>query len=213
MTPSEEKGYKVGDLFEVIEEDEYSLGSIVKLVKDDGTRCPKFDLVKGSVLNTVYPNDSDFCLGLEDVLHLAREDKDQDTEPTNESGMQKKELTFDSAAIELSKINSNQVGIDLRKAELEKYLTLAMELVGATVSFGGDTDPESLVITEASQLEEGDIIEIVQLGEDQAYFTEGKTYQVRIVEGSDNAVFVQKDDEGDNYHLDDDTTWRFISRP
>ena len=47
MTPCEEKGYKVGDKFEVIEEDSFTTGSIVELYEDDGTEEPLFKLIAG----------------------------------------------------------------------------------------------------------------------------------------------------------------------
>lgn len=45
MTPCEKLGYKVGDRFEVIDEDNYwdwTVGTIVILIKDDKTDSPKF---------------------------------------------------------------------------------------------------------------------------------------------------------------------------
>lgn len=46
MTPCEKLGYKVGDRFEVIDEDKnvagWGLGTILILCKDDGTDCPGF---------------------------------------------------------------------------------------------------------------------------------------------------------------------------
>ncbi len=44
-----DKGYEVGQVFEVFESDEgaFSLGSIIVLSKDDNSCCPKFDLVQG----------------------------------------------------------------------------------------------------------------------------------------------------------------------
>jgi len=46
MTPCEKLGYKVGDRFEVIDEDKnvagWVLGTILILCKDDGTDCPSF---------------------------------------------------------------------------------------------------------------------------------------------------------------------------
>lgn len=51
MTPCEKRGYKVGDRFRVIRPDnqeEFSIGSIVELSYDDGSSCPKFDLIEGS---------------------------------------------------------------------------------------------------------------------------------------------------------------------
>lgn len=49
MTPCEELGYKVGDLFEVIPENSnsFSKGSIVKLLEDDKSINPLFGLVEG----------------------------------------------------------------------------------------------------------------------------------------------------------------------
>lgn len=49
MTPCEELGYKVEDLFEVIESyvSDFSKGSVVKLLEDDKTGAPLFQLIKG----------------------------------------------------------------------------------------------------------------------------------------------------------------------
>ena len=48
MTPCEEKGYKVGQVFEVIADDasHFSIGSVVALASIKG-RSPVFDLVRG----------------------------------------------------------------------------------------------------------------------------------------------------------------------
>ena len=48
MTPFEEKGWDENTVLEVIFEDEFSLGSLVKLLRDDNSDCPKFQLLKGS---------------------------------------------------------------------------------------------------------------------------------------------------------------------
>tara|TARA_R110000851_G_scaffold187318_1_gene337146 strand:+ start:48009 stop:48725 length:717 start_codon:yes stop_codon:yes gene_type:complete len=238
MTPCEEKGYKVGDLFEVIKKDEYSLGSIVKLTEDDGSEWPLFDLVKGSVLSTIHPNDTDFYLGFDDFLPLARKDKDQDTEHvlSNIEFVETKEKTYHhkpvdlpeidftkgglipqplnliTATAELERINSNQVAIDARKQELESYVKKEMELVGATVSFGGDTDPESLAITEAHQLKKGDVIEIVKLGNGEVRLTEGQRYEFAGID-VDGFILIKESDNGSGSFLFNDTTWRFISQP
>ena len=47
MTPCEELGYKVGDVFEVIGGAQFKSGSIVSLTKDDGSDCPAFTLNNG----------------------------------------------------------------------------------------------------------------------------------------------------------------------
>ena len=46
-TPAQESGFEVGDLGVVVEEDMFSLGSIVQLVEDDGTHCPYWTLIDG----------------------------------------------------------------------------------------------------------------------------------------------------------------------
>lgn len=52
-TPCEELGYKSGDLFEVVQNtgNSFSVGSIVKMIKDDGSATPCFKLVSGSCCN------------------------------------------------------------------------------------------------------------------------------------------------------------------
>lgn len=52
-TPCEELGYKVGDLFEVMGMyiSDFSKGSVVKLLEDDGTGAPLFQLIKGSAVS------------------------------------------------------------------------------------------------------------------------------------------------------------------
>jgi hypothetical protein len=51
MTPAKELGYKVGDTFEVLEDDNYDSekyykkGMIVRLIEDDGSQFPKFKAV------------------------------------------------------------------------------------------------------------------------------------------------------------------------
>ena len=52
-TPCQELGYKSGDLFEVVQNtgNSFSVGSIVKMVGDDGSATPYFSLVSGSCCN------------------------------------------------------------------------------------------------------------------------------------------------------------------
>lgn len=48
MTPCEELGYKVGDLFEVVgSQGNFSKGSIISLAVDTGTTTPRFELIEG----------------------------------------------------------------------------------------------------------------------------------------------------------------------
>lgn len=48
MTPCEERGYYVGDLFEVVERSGlFGFGAIISLDRDDGTVIPRFKLVQG----------------------------------------------------------------------------------------------------------------------------------------------------------------------
>lgn len=54
LTPCEELGYEVGDVFEVDETSVFTRGSWIMLVYDDGTSMPKFQLVKGSSYNGRY---------------------------------------------------------------------------------------------------------------------------------------------------------------
>ena len=42
MTPSEERGYKVGDKFEALEGSLFPTGTVVTLQVDDGTEIPLF---------------------------------------------------------------------------------------------------------------------------------------------------------------------------
>jgi len=45
-----DKGYEVGQVFEVIgadDEESFAIGSTVALSRDDGSSCPKFDLISG----------------------------------------------------------------------------------------------------------------------------------------------------------------------
>lgn len=56
MTPCEELGYKVSDLFVYNSPDNdgtFLSGSIIKLIKDDGSDCPRFTLVRGSYIRLV----------------------------------------------------------------------------------------------------------------------------------------------------------------
>lgn len=53
MTPCEELGYKVGDRFEILHPNDvdssigFKVGSLVELYHDDGSKTPKFKLIKG----------------------------------------------------------------------------------------------------------------------------------------------------------------------
>lgn len=48
LTPCEERGYKVGDVFKVLHTtDAFAAGSIVSLNRDDGTEGPMFKLISG----------------------------------------------------------------------------------------------------------------------------------------------------------------------
>jgi len=63
LTPCEEKGYKVGDLFEV-QESEYgskyhTKGMVVELIRDDNSDSPKFRYVSGNT--SEFMNKTDDC--------------------------------------------------------------------------------------------------------------------------------------------------------
>jgi len=45
MTPSEKLGYKIGDLFRVVNSGNFSTGEIIRFGKDDGSICPRFTSV------------------------------------------------------------------------------------------------------------------------------------------------------------------------
>jgi hypothetical protein len=45
MTPSEKLGYKIGDLFRVVNSGNFSTGEIIRFEKDDGSICPRFTSV------------------------------------------------------------------------------------------------------------------------------------------------------------------------
>lgn len=47
MTPCEERGYHVGDRFEVVEDNGFLIGSIVELEEDDESDFPLFKLISG----------------------------------------------------------------------------------------------------------------------------------------------------------------------
>lgn len=82
MTPCEEKDYKVGDWFIVKHEYAYAYHSIVELIKDDGSACSEFKLVKGVV---VHPddewrkNDISFYMDLSEVEPVAKPKPDKVT--------------------------------------------------------------------------------------------------------------------------------------
>jgi len=59
QTPCDALGYKIGDMFEVFigSDNSFSAGSIVELVEDDGSNCPRFKLVTGRCGGTWSP----FC--------------------------------------------------------------------------------------------------------------------------------------------------------
>ena len=64
MTPCQELGYNVGDMFRVLSRQPthphpcFIAGSIVKLVKDDGSTIPGFDVVIGGVTRSSFMDDS-----------------------------------------------------------------------------------------------------------------------------------------------------------
>lgn len=58
MTPCEKRGWKVGDWFRCVETEDatFAPGSIVVLIRDDGTTVPYFKLVLGEVIGPSFTN-------------------------------------------------------------------------------------------------------------------------------------------------------------
>lgn len=73
MTPCERLGYKVGDLFEVVEEGIWSRGSVVKLTEDDGSNCPRFKLYNGTLLRQEYHRSEELYENLKRLAPLERD--------------------------------------------------------------------------------------------------------------------------------------------
>lgn len=59
MTPAQRLGYKVGDKFKVVKKGNhfFSEGSLIELIKDDGSSAPKFKLIEGEC---GYSNDKSY---------------------------------------------------------------------------------------------------------------------------------------------------------
>lgn len=58
MTIAQRAGMNVGDFFRVAESNSFSAGSIVKLVEDDGTTMPLFQLMNGFCMHQNGPNNT-----------------------------------------------------------------------------------------------------------------------------------------------------------
>lgn len=69
-TPCQERGYKVGDRFRVVEDGEFTKGSIITLFRDDGTDGPLFKLESGHTEYLNADGDRGAYEGLDNVTKL-----------------------------------------------------------------------------------------------------------------------------------------------
>jgi len=84
MTPSKELGYKVGDTFEVLEDDNhdsekyYKKGMIVRLIEDDGSQCPKFNAIGNDNCMSLIHEPGCRFISLENVKPYAHQEAPKD---------------------------------------------------------------------------------------------------------------------------------------
>jgi len=115
MTPCEELGYKVGDKFKVVCSDDgnFSKNTIVYLVQDDCTECPRFS--KLPLTNEAYDEDDWGYLFLYDV------EKVDILDCTKSSATSTKDMLSTFQQFESSLRKANDVGLSFRKGTYTIY--------------------------------------------------------------------------------------------
>ena len=72
-TPCEKKGYKIGQVFKVVEENMFAKGSIIILDEDDGTGAPFWVLLEGGFnKNQTTPGKYNMPRSCESIKYVAR---------------------------------------------------------------------------------------------------------------------------------------------
>lgn len=207
MTPCEQKGYKVGDWFEVLPEAQMVYSSVwgggeqVRLKADDGTNYPKFVDDKG---------EDDF-LSLDIVKSLAVEGEFEEVLPLIEdsegnlyvemTAQQPETPLVDKLEQALATLITAQEEADRLQAEFKEAYPLTNREAQPTEDMN---DP--------ANWKEGDVVECIDseaTGEPD-YFTEGKQYQ--LFKKGDSTSYKYVDDEGDDMWAHN-KAFHFVRRP
>ena len=75
MTTATDRGFEIGKLYRVINDEEssyYKVGMTVRFSRDDGSNCPQFELISGKPKNTVFGGL--YYIGLDDLEMVETQD-------------------------------------------------------------------------------------------------------------------------------------------
>lgn len=205
MTPCEEKGYKVGDKFEVLDDiDGFKKGQTLTLHRDDGTDIPLF---KGE--NDRFKH-ADGELGAYVHIDNVRPVESKPLTEQLRSAIAKRDKQKAKAKRHAQKFEQREADVQRLIGELEREIEEATGLVCNIKEPLRGSIPDCVDVDDPGTWEKGDVIKCTRSSSD--CFTEGVEYVFNRIDPSDDSVEVQRDDEGDKFGSRY-ATFRFVRRP